>query len=114
MTVLNVQNLSFWFGERELFSKVNFDIKEKEKVGFVGANGVGKTTMFNLIRGVLEPTEGEVIKSKDVRVGYMEQHTCSEKNRTLLDEILSVFDYLSDLERQIEEVNLNLLNGEGD
>lgn len=114
MTVLNVQNLSFWFGERELFSKVNFDIKEKEKVGFVGANGVGKTTMFNLIRGVLEPTEGDVIKSKDVRVGYMEQHTCSEKNRTLLDEILSVFDYLSDLERQIEEVNLNLLNGEGD
>lgn len=114
MTVLNVQNLSFWFGERELFSKVNFDIKEKEKVGFVGANGVGKTTMFNLIRGVLEPTEGDVIKSKDVRVGYMEQHTCSEKNRTLFDEILSVFDYLSDLERQIEEVNLNLLNGEGD
>ncbi len=114
MAVLNVQNLSFWFGERELFSKVNFDIKEKEKVGFVGANGVGKTTMFNLIRGVLEPTEGDVIKSKDVRVGYMEQHTCSEKNRTLLDEILSVFDYLSDLESQIEAVNLKLLNGEGD
>ena len=114
MTVLNVQNLSFWFGERELFSKVNFDINEKEKVGFVGANGVGKTTMFHLIRGELEPTEGDVVKSKDVNIGYMEQHTCSEKGRTLIDEILSVFDYLSDLEGQIETVNLKLLNGVGD
>ena len=113
MTVLNVQNLSFWFGERELFSKVNFDINDKEKVGFVGANGVGKTTMFNLIRGELEPTEGDVVKAKDVKIGYMEQHTCSEKGRTLYEEILSVFDYLSDLEMQIESVNLNLMNGVG-
>ncbi len=113
MTVLNVQNLSFWFGERELFSKVNFDINDKEKVGFVGANGVGKTTMFNLIRGELEPTEGDVVKAKDVKIGYMEQHTCSEKGRTLYEEILSVFDYLSDLEMQIESVNLNLMNDVG-
>ena len=114
MTVLNVQNLSFSFGERELFSKVNFDINDKEKVGFIGANGVGKTTLFNLIRGELEPDEGVVVKSKDVRVGYMEQHTCSEKGRTLIDEILSVFDYLSDMEAELESVNYKLLNGIGD
>ena len=111
MTVLNLQNVSFWFGERELFSKVNFNINEKEKVGFVGANGVGKTTLFNLIRGQLEPTEGEVVKSKDVRVGYMEQHTCSEKGRTLLAEILSVFDYLIEMEEQLEEINQKLSCG---
>ena len=69
MTVLNVQNLSFSFGERELFSKVNFDINDKEKVGFVGANGVGKTTLFHLIRGELVPDQGEIVKSKDVKVG---------------------------------------------
>ena len=114
MTVLNVQNLSFSFGERELFSKVNFDINDKEKVGFIGANGVGKTTLFNLIRGELEPDEGVIVKSKDVRVGYMEQHTCSEKGRTLIDEILSVFDYLSDMEAELESVNYKLLNGIGD
>lgn len=114
MTVLNVQNLSFSFGERELFSKVNFDINDKEKVGFIGANGVGKTTLFHLIRGEYEPDEGAVIKSKDVKIGYMEQHTCSEKGRTLIDEILSVFDYLSEMEAELESVNYKLLNGIGD
>ncbi len=114
MTVLNVQNLSFSFGERELFSKVNFDINDKEKVGFIGANGVGKTTLFHLIRGEYEPDEGVVIKSKDVKIGYMEQHTCSEKGRTLIDEILSVFDYLSEMEAELESVNYKLLNGIGD
>ena len=101
MTGLNIQNISFFFGERELFSNVNFDINEKEKVGFIGSNGVGKTTLFNLIRGEYEPSEGAVIKSKDVTVGYMEQHTCSEKGRTLYDEILSVFDYLSAMEDEL-------------
>lgn len=114
MTVLNVQNLSFSFGERELFSKVNFDINDKEKVGFVGANGVGKTTLFHLIRGELEPDQGEIVKSKDVKVGYMEQHTCSQKGRTLLDEILSVFDYLSKMEDELERINNDLLLGIGD
>ncbi len=113
MTVLNFQNLSFHFGERELFSNVNFDINEKEKVGFVGANGVGKTTIFKLIRGELEPSEGCIVKSKDITVGYMEQHTCSEKGRTMYEEILSVFDYLIEMENQLEQVNKNLLNGVG-
>lgn len=114
MTVLNIQNLSFNFGERELFANVNFDINEKEKVGFVGSNGVGKTTLFKLIRGEYEPAEGTVIKSKDVSVGYMEQHTCSEKGRTLYEEILSVFDYLSNMEAELDVINNRLLNGEGD
>ncbi len=114
MTVLNVQNLSFYFGERELFSNVNFDINEKEKVGFIGSNGVGKTTLFKLIRGEYEPTDGVIVKSKDVAVGYMEQHTCSEKGRTLYEEILSVFDYLSAMEKEIEEINRCLVNGIGD
>ena len=114
MTVLNIQNLSFFFGERELFSNVNFDINEKEKVGFIGSNGVGKTTLFNLIRGEYEPSDGAVIKSTDVTVGYMEQHTCSEKGRTLYDEILSVFDYLSAMEDELAQVNSRLVNGVGD
>ncbi len=114
MTVLNIQNLAFYFGERELFSGVNFDINEKEKVGFIGSNGVGKTTLFKLIRGELEPSDGAVIRSKDVSVGYMEQHTCSQQGRTLYEELLSVFDYLSVMEAELESVNARLLNGEGD
>ncbi len=114
MTILNLQNLSFYFGDRELFSNVNFDINEKEKVGFIGANGVGKTTVFKLIRSELYPSQGAVVKSKDISVGYMEQHTCSEIGRTMYDEILSVFDYLADIEKELEAVNNRLVQGIGD
>ena len=113
MVVLNFQNLSFHFGERELFSNVNFDIQEKEKVGFIGSNGVGKTTVFRIIRGEFEPTDGAVIKGKDVTVGYMEQHTCSQRGRTLYEELESVFDYLRQLEIQLAEVNIKLQNNIG-
>lgn len=113
MTVLNIQNLACRFGERELFSKVNFDIQDKEKVGFIGSNGVGKTTVFKIIRGELEPAEGSAVIGKDVRIGYMEQHTCSTKGVTLYDELISVFDELIELENQIRVVNSRLENGEG-
>lgn len=113
MTVLSFQNLAFSFGERELFRNVNFDISDKEKVGFIGSNGVGKTTILKLIRGELEPTEGAVIIGKDARLGYMEQHTCSKKGRTLYDELISVFDELMDLEIEINQVNYRLEHGLG-
>lgn len=113
MVILNFQNLGFSFGERELFSNVNFDIQEKEKVGFIGSNGVGKTTLFRMIRGEFEPTDGAIIKSKDVTVGYMEQHTCSEKGRTLYEELISVFSHLQQLEIKLAEVNTKLSNNIG-
>ena len=113
MTVLSFQNLAFSFGERELFRNVNFDINDKEKVGFIGSNGVGKTTILKLIRGELEPTEGAVIIGKDARLGYMEQHTCSKKGRTLYDELISVFDELINLEIEINQVNYRLEHGLG-
>lgn len=114
MTVLSFQSLAFSFGERELFKNVKFDINEKEKVGFVGSNGVGKTTILKLIRGELEPTEGTVVLGRDVRLGYMEQHTCSRKGMTLYDELISVFDDLMSLEIEINQVNYRLEHGLGD
>lgn len=114
MTVLNFQNVAFSFGERELFSKVNFDIQDKEKVGFIGSNGVGKTTIFKLIRGEYETNEGSVIIGKDAKLGYMEQHTCSTKGVTMYDELISVFAPLIELENQINEINRRLENGDGD
>lgn len=114
MTVLSFQNLAFSFGERELFKNVKFDINDKEKVGFVGSNGVGKTTILKLIRGELEPTEGTVVLGRDVRLGYMEQHTCSRKGMTLYDELISVFDDLMSLEIEINQVNYRLEHSLGD
>ena len=90
MAVLDVQNLTLSFGERTLFAGVSFSIKEREKVGFVGANGVGKTSLFKVICGDYTSDSGGAFLSKNCKLGYMEQHTCSAGN-TVWNELVSVF-----------------------
>ena len=77
MSVLSVRNLEMTFVERTLFRGVSFEIEAKDKIGFVGANGTGKTTIFKILSGQLEQTNGEVVYSGDTVVGYLEQHACS-------------------------------------
>lgn len=112
MAVLDVQNLTLSFGEKTLFSNVSFDIKEKEKVGLIGCNGAGKTSLFKIITGEYTPDDGACFISKNSRLGYMEQHTCSE-NKTVWDELVSVFDDLIVVEKRLEEITVLLSNGEG-
>lgn len=112
MAVLDVQNLRLSFGEKTLFSNVSFDIKEKEKVGLIGCNGAGKTSLFKIITGEYTPDDGACFISKNSRLGYMEQHTCSE-NKTVWDELVSVFDELAVIEKRLEEITVLLSNGEG-
>ncbi|WP_288527746.1 ribosomal protection-like ABC-F family protein [uncultured Eubacterium sp.] len=112
MAVLDVQNLTLSFGEKTLFSNVSFDIKEKEKVGLIGCNGAGKTSLFKIITGEYTPDDGACFISKNSRLGYMEQHTCSE-NKTVWDELVSVFDELAVIEKRLEEITVLLTKGEG-
>ena len=112
MAVLDVQNLTLSFGEKTLFSNVSFDIKEKEKVGLIGCNGAGKTSLFKIITGEYTPDDGACFISKNSLLGYMEQHTCSE-NKTVWDELVSVFDELAVIEKRLEEITVLLTNGEG-
>lgn len=112
MTVLDVQNLTLSFGEKTLFSNVSFDIKEKEKVGLIGCNGAGKTSLFKIITGEYTPDDGACFISKNSRLGYMEQHTCSE-NKTVWDELVSVFDELIVVEKRLEKITELLTKGEG-
>lgn len=113
MALLTVQNLTLSFGERTLFSDVSFDVKEGEKVGFVGANGVGKTSLFKVITGELLPDAGGVFTGKNVRVGYMEQHTCSENN-TVWGELVSGFSDLIAMEQELQDIAAQLQSGSGD
>ena len=112
MAVLDVHNLTLSFGEKTLFSNVSFDIKEKEKVGLIGCNGAGKTSLFKIITGEYTPDDGACFISKNSRLGYMEQHTCSE-NKTVWDELVSVFDDLIVVEKRLEEITELLTKGEG-
>ena len=112
MAILDVQNLTLSFGENMLFDNVSFDVKEKEKVGLIGCNGAGKTSLFKIITGEYTADSGNCFIGKNVKLGYMQQHTCSE-NRSVYDELISVFDDLIQLEKQLEQVNYNLTKGFG-
>ncbi len=107
MNVLDVQNLTLSFGENTLFSNLSFDVQDKEKVGFVGVNGVGKTSLFKVITGEYTPDSGNCFISKNATLGYMQQHTCSD-NKTIWNELVSVFDDLIQIEFELDEINEKL------
>ena len=114
MPVLSVHNLTMTYIERNLFTDVSFNIEERDKVGFIGANGVGKTTIFRIINGEVSPTAGAVSVSKDTKVGYMQQHACTHPQRGIYDEVLSIFDYLEDMQNEIDILSQQIENAEGD
>lgn len=106
MPELSVHNLSKNFIERNLFENVTFEIEKGDKVGFIGANGTGKTTLFRIINGELEADSGQVVIGSSTSVGYMEQHACTHPERSIYDELLSGFQYLVDMEAEIEKLNI--------
>ncbi len=101
MSILNVEKLSHGFGDRAIFTDVSFRLLKGEHVGFVGANGEGKSTFMNIITGKLMPDEGKIEWSKNVRVGYLNQHAILEKGQTIRDVLQSAFAFLFDLEAQM-------------
>ena len=112
MSVLDVQNLTLSFGDEVLFDNVSFDVKEREKVGLIGVNGAGKTSLFRIITGEYEADSGSCFISKNAAIGYMQQHTCAE-NRSVWDELVSVFEGLIRIEKELEELSTCLTDGIG-
>lgn len=104
MSILNVEHLSHGFGDRAIFQDVSFRLLKGEHIGLIGANGEGKSTFMNIITGKLMPDEGKVEWSKNVRVGYLDQHTVLEKGMTIRDVLKSAFSFLFEMEQQMNEI----------
>ena len=113
MAYLHAYNLSISFGEKKLFDNVSFEVGEHDRIGLIGVNGAGKTTLFRLITGEMEPTSGEAFLSKQARIGYLEQHACADETRSIYDEMLSVFQNVMQVERELNETTCQLELGEG-
>ena len=111
MALISAHSVSLSFSDRVIFSDVSFDVYKKDKIGFIGVNGAGKTTLFKLFTRQLEPDGGDVFISRDATLGYMEQHACSGSDRTLFDELLTVFDDVISAEKELDEI-AEKLNGE--
>ena len=102
--ILNVKNLSHGFGDRAIFENVSFRLLKGEHIGLIGANGEGKSTFMNIITGKLMPDEGTVEWAKNVRVGYLDQHTVLEPGMTIRDVLQSAFAFLFDLETSMNQM----------
>ncbi len=110
MSLLTAQNLTFGFLDGVLFKDAAFKVEENDKIGLIGANGCGKTSLFKLIIGTYSANEGGIVRGKDVRIGYMEQYLECDDNQTLYNEALTVFNDVAEMEIELEEINERLLS----
>lgn len=102
--MVSVQNLSMHFTGDDLFTKINFLIREKDRIGLVGRNGAGKTTLLRLICGFEQPHKGDVIVPEDVTIGYLPQEKVLDSTITVMQEAMTAFDDIQQLENQISKV----------
>lgn len=108
MLLLNGTNISKSFLGESLFENVSFQVYDKDKIGFVGVNGAGKSTLIKMITGEVDCDSGALTKSREAKIGYLEQHPVSDSDRTVMDEIMTVFAEITQIERELEEIELNL------
>ncbi len=101
MSILNVEHLTHGFGDRAIFDDVSFRLLAGEHIGLVGANGEGKSTFMNIVTGKLMPDEGKVEWAKNVRVGYLDQHSTLTKGMTIEDVLKSAFAWLFEMEEKM-------------
>ncbi len=104
MSILNVEHLTHGFGDRAIFNDVSFRLLKGEHIGLIGANGEGKSTFMNIITGKLMLDEGKVEWSKNVRVGYLDQHTALEEGMSIRDVLSSAFQFLFEMETEMNEI----------
>lgn len=116
MSVLSCNNLSKTFIIDTILDSISFTVEEGDKIGVIGLNGSGKTTLFNILSGNIYPDSGDYFIRKEVKIGYLEQHTKIDSDETVYMECLKVFDYLikmeKDLRRLEEEISEISVHGE--
>lgn len=108
MLLLQVQQLSKYFGADLVLSNIKLEIREGDRAALVGRNGAGKSTLLKIIAGELSHDSGQVVKPKDVTIGYLEQHTSLESELTIWEEMLSVFSEVRNMEKELRKIEQKL------
>ena len=110
MIILSVSDLTLGFGDRTVLSGVSFSVNEGDRVGVIGVNGIGKTTLLRAISGALDPESGSVFYARGKSLGYLAQNTAElglTGQDTLLEHMIAAFPELTEAEERI-----SLLEGE--
>lgn len=107
--LIGLQNLTFEFGARVIVSDANWSIQPGERIGLIGYNGTGKSTLLKILVGQLTPTKGTVEKGRDTTIGYLHQDLLSfDTNESITEVALGAFERVRELEKEIEQLGKEL------
>ncbi len=105
MIVLSATNISKIYGVDVILQDISFHVNEGDRIGIVGANGAGKTTLLNILSGELSHDDGNIFISSNTSIGYLKQSQNFRADRTLLEEVTSIFEYVSNMETEMAELS---------
>ncbi|MFK9093372.1 ABC-F family ATP-binding cassette domain-containing protein [Bacillus salipaludis] len=108
MKMLTVENVSKTYGEKQLFNDISFTISEKERVGLIGINGTGKSSLLKIIAGLDTPDEGKIITGKDYSISFLDQRPEVDEDKTVLEQVFHGEAPILKLMRHYEKTLLNL------
>ena len=104
MSLLVVNNLAKSFGPNDIFSNVSFEIPHRARIGLVGPNGIGKTTLLRILMGLEEPSAGQIQRAKGIRLGYLPQNATLDSEKTVWQECLGLFTDLIEMQARLAEM----------
>ncbi|ARW37742.1 ABC-F family ATP-binding cassette domain-containing protein [Bacillus amyloliquefaciens] len=104
MMILQINQLSKSFGADPILNNIKLEVRSRDRIAIVGRNGAGKSTLLKIIAGHLSYEKGELIKPKELTMGYLAQHTGMESQLTIKEELLSVFDFLKAMEKEMRSI----------
>ncbi|MBR3406590.1 MAG: ABC-F family ATP-binding cassette domain-containing protein [Bacteroidales bacterium] len=103
--MISLNNVTVAYGSFTLLDDISVHVNESDKIGLVGKNGAGKSTLMKLITGEQSPTSGHIDMPADLRIGYLPQIMEHHRGRSVIDEVMTVFDHLHEMERELERIN---------
>ena len=107
--LIGLQNVTFEFGARVIVSEANWSIQAGERIGLIGYNGTGKSTLLKILVGQLTPSKGTVEKGRDTTIGYLHQDLLSfDTNESITEVALGAFERVRELEKEIEQLGKEL------
>ncbi|MFD2114833.1 ABC-F family ATP-binding cassette domain-containing protein [Paenibacillus yanchengensis] len=106
--LLQVSNISKSFGVNQILNNISFQIQTRDRIGLVGINGAGKSTLMKIIAGEMNADSGDIHKAKDTVLGYLAQNSGLSSERTMKDELRSVFQSLLDVEVELRELEVQI------
>ena len=106
--MLNIHNLSVAFGGEYLFEEISFRLNGGDRVGLIGKNGAGKSTMLKLLSKEMSLDEGAIATEKNIKIGFLKQDIDFEEGRTVLEESYQAFSEIKEMELKLDEINTAL------